>query len=289
MADISREPGSEATTSMGERARRRSGREPGDGAGADQGASAAGPGTRLGGSWPAIVPLDEAVEAARMAGEDVAPLRSDEAGQGAHAESGDSAAEQDGGVLDPSRDGREDREAADPIEDAARLARVVFGLLLASREPLTVLRLAQVCGTSQAAVQQALADLAGRCAGAGLPLEIAQHGGTVRALTAPDVFPYLQALKGVQKADKLSMAALETLAVIAYRQPVFRAEIEAIRGVKVGPTLRTLLDHKLVKVVGRADVPGRPLQYGTSQEFLDRFGLRSLDELPSVKELKGLG
>ena len=77
--------------------------------------------------------------------------------------------------------------------------------------------------------------------------------------------------------------------MIAYRQPVMRSEIEAIRGVKAGPMLRTLLQHKLVKVTGRADVPGRPLQYGTTQQFLERFGLASLQDLPSVKEWKNLG
>ena len=108
-------------------------------------------------------------------------------------------------------------------------------------------------------------------------------------MTLPEVFPYLKRLKKVKKAERLSPAALETLAVVAYRQPVMRAEIEAIRGVKVGPTLHTLLEHKLVDVVGRADVPGRPLQYGTTQHFLDRFGVGSLKDLPSVKEFKSLG
>ena len=77
--------------------------------------------------------------------------------------------------------------------------------------------------------------------------------------------------------------------MIAYRQPVMRSEIEAIRGVKAGPMLRTLLQHKLVSVAGRADVPGRPLQYGTTPHFLERFGLASLQDLPSVKEWKNLG
>src|SRR5262249_12854253 len=102
-------------------------------------------------------------------------------------------------------------------------------------------------------------------------------------------FPYLQRLRGVKRLEKLSPAALETLAVIAYRQPVMRSEIEAIRGVKAGPMLRTLLQHKLVKVTGRADVPGRPIQYGTTQQFIEGFGLSSLQELPSVKEFKQLG
>ena len=102
------------------------------------------------------------------------------------------------------------------------------------------------------------------------------------------MFPYIQRLRAIKKAERLSPAALETLAVVAYRQPVMRAEIEAIRGVKVGPVLRTLLEHRLVRVAGRADVPGRPLQYGTTREFLERFGLASLDDLPSVRELKAL-
>ena len=109
-------------------------------------------------------------------------------------------------------------------------------------------------------------------------------------LTGAAVFPLLQRMKtNVKKAERLSAAALETLAVVAYRQPVIRAEIEAIRGVQAGPLLRTLLEHRLLKVVGRADVPGRPLQYGTTQHFLERFGLGSLQDLPSVKEFRSLG
>ena len=125
--------------------------------------------------------------------------------------------------------------------------------------------------------------------GLGLPVGLARTGAPVRCMSGAVAFPYLQRLRGVKKLEKLSPAALETLAVVAYRQPVMRSEIEAIRGVKAGPMLRTLLQHKLVKVAGRADVPGRPLQYGTTQQFLERFGLASLQELPSVKEWKNLG
>jgi segregation and condensation protein B len=108
-------------------------------------------------------------------------------------------------------------------------------------------------------------------------------------MSGSETFPYLQRLRGVKKLERLSPAALETLAVIAYRQPVMRSEIEAIRGVKAGPMLRTLLHHKLVKVTGRAEVPGRPLQYGTTPQFLERFGIASLQDLPSIKEWKSLG
>lgn len=177
---------------------------------------------------------------------------------------------------------------AEPITDPKKLQRVVFGLLLTNREGLSPLRLAQVCDTTQEAVKQALLQVQADLAALGLPLELSLSGESFKLWTSPDVYPWLEKLRGIKKNERLSPAALETLAVIAYRQPVFRAEIEAIRGVKVGPMLRTLLDCKLVGVVGRADVPGRPLQYGTTQLFLERFGLSSLNDLPSVKEFKGL-
>ncbi|MBI5853529.1 MAG: SMC-Scp complex subunit ScpB, partial [Planctomycetes bacterium] len=139
------------------------------------------------------------------------------------------------------------------------------------------------------AVEAALTRLGGELRAQGLPLEILLVDGAYRIATTPAVYPYLVRLKKLKKVERLTPAALETLAVIAYRQPVIRAEIEAIRGVKAGPVLKGLLDHKLVRVVGRADVPGHPLQYGTTQQFLDRFGLRSLDDLPTVQELKSLG
>ena len=85
--------------------------------------------------------------------------------------------------------------------------------------------------------------------------------------------------------ERISPAALETLSIVAYRQPVTKAEIEAIRGVQAGPILRSLVDRGLVRVTGRADVPGHPLQYGTTKEFLDRFALAGLKELPRDGEL----
>ncbi len=175
------------------------------------------------------------------------------------------------------------------LQDAAAVSRIVFVLLLTQREGLSLLRLAQACNTTQKTVEQALALLSEQLASLALPVELVHSGESVKFLSRPEAFPFLQRLRGVKRLEKLSPAALETLAVIAYRQPVMRAEIEAIRGVKAGPMLRTLLSHKLVRVTGRADVPGRPLQYGTTQQFLERFGLPSLQELPSVKEWKQLG
>ena len=175
------------------------------------------------------------------------------------------------------------------LADPAAASRIVFVLLLTQKEGLSLLRLAQACNTTQKLVDQALQLLEADLKSQGLPLEVARTGDVVRLLSAAAAFPYLVRLRGVKKLEKLSPAALETLAVIAYRQPVMRSEIEAIRGVKAGPMLRTLLSHKLVRVTGRADVPGRPLQYGTTQQFLDRFGLASLQDLPELREFKQLG
>lgn len=188
--------------------------------------------------------------------------------------------------LQPEEDGLPAvAEQTDPQE----VSKLVFVLMLSSREGLSLLRLAQSINTTQKLVEEALVLLQAQLKLMGLPVELARTGDTVRWLSAPDTFVHLQRLRGVKKLEKLSPAALETLAVIAYRQPVMRSEVEAIRGVKAGPMLRTLLQHKLIKVTGRADVPGRPLQYGTTQQFLERFGIASLQELPSVKEWKNLG
>ena len=183
----------------------------------------------------------------------------------------------------------DDEDAAPPLTDPVELSRVLLAVLLSAREPLSTLRLAQACNASQQGVTAGLEQLELDLRATGFPLEVSRSGESVRLLTLPEVFPYLRRLRGVKKVEKLSPAALETLAVIAYRQPVMRAEVEAIRGVKAGPMLRTLLEHKLIDVVGRADVPGRPLQYGTTQGFLDRFGMASLQDLPSIREFKSLG
>ncbi|MBX3464483.1 MAG: SMC-Scp complex subunit ScpB [Planctomycetes bacterium] len=205
------------------------------------------------------------------------------------------AAEAEAVEIDATEDlDAEELPAVPELQDAAAVARIVFVLMLTSREGLSLFRLAQACNTTQKLVEQALGLLQADLRGDGegklcLPVELARTGDVVKWLSGAEAFPYLQRLRGVKKLEKLSPAALETLAVIAYRQPVMRSEIEAIRGVKAGPMLRTLLHHRLVKVTGRADVPGRPLQYGTTQQFLERFGLQSLQELPSLKEWKNLG
>lgn len=170
-------------------------------------------------------------------------------------------------------------------EDAAALARVVFSLLFASPDPLSVARLKDLTESPLAHVRVALEALGHQLDGSGLPLVLKEIAGGFRLFSSPEVASIVQRLAKVRKAEKVTPAALETLAIVAYRQPTTKAEVEAIRGVQAGPMLRTLIDRGLVKVAGRADQPGSPLLYATTREFLDRFGLASLKELPRDNEL----
>jgi segregation and condensation protein B len=104
--------------------------------------------------------------------------------------------------------------------------------------------------------------------------------------TDPKYAPWVRQLFPAPKPARLSAPALETLAIIAYRQPITRADVEAVRGVNIDGVLQTLMERGLVKIAGRAEIPGRPLLYETTQFFLDHFGLRNLDELPNVEELR---
>jgi segregation and condensation protein B len=104
--------------------------------------------------------------------------------------------------------------------------------------------------------------------------------------TDPAFAPWVRQLFPAPKPARLSAPALETLAIIAYRQPITRADVEAVRGVNIDAVLQTLMERGLVKIAGRAEIPGRPLLYETTQFFLDHFGLRTLDELPNAEELR---
>lgn len=170
-------------------------------------------------------------------------------------------------------------------EDAAALGRVVFSLLFASPDPLSLGRLKELTESPTAHVRAAIEALYLQLEASGLPLVLKEIAGGFRLFSSPEVASIVQRLAKVRKAEKVTPAALETLAIVAYRQPTTKAEVEAIRGVQAGPMLRTLIDRGLVKVAGRADQPGSPLLYATTKEFLDRFGLASLKELPRDNEL----
>lgn len=182
-------------------------------------------------------------------------------------------------------------KASEPelLSDDAHL-RAVAALVFASPEPISARKLAALLagGEARGDVARATAALEAirkKLEASGLPLDLRSIAGGWQILTTPDTSEVVKRLFQERKAERISPAALETLAVVAYRQPVTKAEIEAIRGVQVAPILRSLVDRDLVRVTGRADVPGHPLQYGTTKTFLDRFGLAGLDDLPRDSEL----
>jgi segregation and condensation protein B len=182
-------------------------------------------------------------------------------------------------------------EAAELVpfgEDEGLDARVrsIAALLFASPEPLGASRLVELLDdVDLAGVRDGVGQLQARMQAGGLPFECRAVAGGWRLFTEPALGEVVARLAKQRKVERLSQAGLETLAIIAYRQPVTKAEIEAIRGVQAGPMLRTLADRGLVRVAGRADQPGSPLLYATTRDFLDRFGLASLKDLPRDAEL----
>ena len=160
----------------------------------------------------------------------------------------------------------------------------IEALLFVADEPVSIRHLAQVLEVGESEVKAALEQLAAHYGKRGLRLQ--HKDGQVQFVTAPEAAPYVERLLGLDTSSQLSTAALETLALIAYRQPVTRAQIEAIRGVNCDGVLRTLLSHGLIAQIGRLDQVGRPIVYGTTFEFLQYFGLADLSELPALEEIQ---
>ncbi|MHC4500205.1 MAG: SMC-Scp complex subunit ScpB [Planctomycetota bacterium] len=163
---------------------------------------------------------------------------------------------------------------------------VVEAVLFASDESLTPARLADIVGTSVRQIRQHISSLNDKYQANHNAFRIEQIAGGYQMLTLSPYNSWLKKLLRVRGDSKLSPAALETLAIIAYKQPVIRADIEAIRGVAAGEMIRNLMYKGLVKIVGRAEVLGRPMLYGTTRKFLETFGLNSLKDLPKIEELK---
>jgi len=122
--------------------------------------------------------------------------------------------------------------------------------------------------------------------GAGIML--AEVAGGYQLATRPEHFGWIRKFKAVKVSTRLSKPALETLAIVAYKQPITRTEVEAVRGVNIGGIMRNLMERRLVKIVGKKDVPGKPMMYGTTQDFLQYFGLKDLSALPTLKEFQEL-
>ena len=163
---------------------------------------------------------------------------------------------------------------------------VVEAVLFASDESLSEARLANIVETGVKQVRQHVKSLNDKYQANNSTFRIEQIAGGYQMLTLSPYNYWLKKLLRARSDSKLSPAALETLAIIAYKQPVMRADIEAIRGVTAGEVIRSLCYKGLVKIVGRAEVLGRPMLYGTTKKFLEVFGLNTLKDLPKVQELK---
>ena len=163
---------------------------------------------------------------------------------------------------------------------------VVEAVLFASDEPLSPARLAEITGTGVKQLRKHIDDLNEKYKAGNNAFRIEEIAGGYQMLTLAGYNHWLKKLVRAREDSKLSQPALETLAIIAYKQPIIRADIEAIRGVAAGEMIRNLMYKGLVKITGRAEVLGRPLLYGTTKKFLDVFGLNSLKDLPKAEELK---
>jgi segregation and condensation protein B len=159
----------------------------------------------------------------------------------------------------------------------------VESLLFVADEPVSVGRLAEALAVTPGQVEKALGELDASYTGRGLRLQRA--GSRVQLITAPEAASYVENFLGLEARTCLSRAALEALAIIVYRQPITRPELEAIRGVSSDSVLRTLVSVGLIEEVGRAPTVGRPILYGTTFDFLQHFGLRGLEELPPLNEV----
>ncbi len=197
-----------------------------------------------------------------------------------------------------------DTEGILPVDDevlSSQVVPVLEALLYAAEEPVPLDEVVEVIvsvateqdrswarAATQELVSRASIMLSDRLLQSGSSLQIMEVAGGLRLATRPKYDAWIRALRQVEKPSRLSVPALETLSVIAYRQPVTAAEIAGVRGVDPATSLRTLRDQGMIRITGRKRAVGRPFTYGTTRQFLEIFGLRDLDELPDPEEFEEL-
>lgn len=173
----------------------------------------------------------------------------------------------------------EDRELKSAIE----------ALLFISGSPLSADRLKALFEeASQEQIEAQLVQLRQDYEERGAGIMLAEVAGGYQLATRPENAAWIRKFRTVKTSTRLSRPALETLAIVAYKQPITRAEVETVRGVNIGGIMRNLMERRLVKIVGKKDVPGKPMLYGTTQDFLQYFGLKDLSSLPTLKEFQEL-
>ncbi len=172
-----------------------------------------------------------------------------------------------------------------PAGDRPDLKALAEAILFSADHPLSASRLAELTDAEDGhAVRRVVGELKDEYDAQGRAFTVEEVGGGFQILTRPEFDSWIRRLHSRRQQDTLSKAALETLAIVAYRQPITRAEVEDIRGVGAGHILRSLVDKRLLKIAGRSDDLGRALLYGTTRQFLEVFGLKSLRELPKRRD-----
>jgi segregation and condensation protein B len=162
---------------------------------------------------------------------------------------------------------------------------LIEAMLFVSGEPVTLASLKSVMDMPESEIKQALDELTAEYKERDRGLLVMEIAQGYQMVTNPLYAKLLRKFTNTAASNKLSMPALETLAIIAYKQPLIKAEVEQIRGVNSDGVIKSLLDKRLIKIVGNKEAPGKPMLYGTTREFLQYFGLKDLTELPTLKEL----
>ncbi len=176
-----------------------------------------------------------------------------------------------------------------PLENKSpdEVKRIVEALLFAVQEPISVRKISEIIeGTEAKEIREVIQQLREEYDTHDRVFQIEEIANGFQLLSRPEYHEWISKIRKKSGESKLSQQALETLSIIAYKQPIIRADIEAIRGVQSGQMIRTLIEKGLVKITGRDEVLGRPLLYGSTTKFLDHFGLKSIKDLPKVEDLE---
>ena len=166
------------------------------------------------------------------------------------------------------------------------LVQIIESLLFVSPEPLSIDKIKEVTGGEKKEICGAIENLMGHFMSEDHGIKVVEIAGGIQMVTRSENAPWVKKLLTIKTAGKMSKPGLETLAIIAYKQPIVRPEIESIRGVDSGGVIKTLLERRMIKIVGRKEMPGKPMLYGTTKEFLEYFGLNAISELPTLREFK---
>ena len=173
------------------------------------------------------------------------------------------------------------------MEDQDQLKQVIEALIFASDQPVSARVIGSIIeGTTPKRVEQTIALLNQDYRDTGRVFEIVPVGGGFHYITRSQFHPWLKLLFRGRRKQRLTRPALETLAIVAYRQPVTKTTVESIRGVNIDGVMQTLLERKLITIAGREKSPGRPLLYKTTSDFLQYFGINDLDDLPNLREIE---